>query len=105
MDAKVALRKIGPEVINSPAHSALALEVAEQAIVLLKSEPAVGGSTPLLPLDATKLSRVAFIGPHSNSSELLLGNYFGRNTQVNSQTPLLSARAVLASLGSKAEVR
>ncbi len=47
----------------------LALEAARQSIILLKNDNAT------LPLDPTRLSRVAVIGPHA--AELMLGNYSG----------------------------
>jgi beta-glucosidase-like glycosyl hydrolase len=45
--------------VDSPAHRALALKQARQAIVLLQNEPAAGGR-PLLPL--AKGAKVAMIG-------------------------------------------
>ena len=72
-DAAVPARSIGPEVVNSAAHAEVALDTALQAIVLLKSEPAAGRARPLLPIDAATSQSFAFIGPHANSSELLLG--------------------------------
>ena len=38
------------------------------------------------------LRTLAFIGPHANTSLGLLGNYFGGNSLVFEQTPLVSAR-------------
>jgi beta-glucosidase len=56
-------------ITSSAEHRALALEVAQKAIVLLKNE----GN--LLPLNKTKLNRLAVIGP--NASTLRLGGYSG----------------------------
>jgi beta-glucosidase len=50
---------ISPDIILAPAHRKLALEAAEESIVLLKNDG-------ILPLDVTKLSRVAVIGPYSD---------------------------------------
>ena len=50
----------GLGVVAGPAHRALAREAAGQAMVLLRNEP-VGGS-PVLPLDAAALHRVAVVG-------------------------------------------
>ena len=55
---------------GSMAHSAIALEAARKAIVLLKNDGT-------LPLDKTKLHRVAVIGPNACSVTALLGNYNG----------------------------
>ena len=53
----VPYSKISPEVIDSPAHRAIALKVAQQSIVLLQNRDR------LLPLDKTKLKRIAVLGP------------------------------------------
>ena len=53
--------------------------------VLLKNE----GS--LLPLK--KGAKLAFIGPHANSTQALLSNYHGSNSLVDSHSPLQAARA------------
>jgi beta-glucosidase len=52
---------ITEEVINCPAHQALALEAARQSIVLLKNTDSA------LPLDPTRTRRVAVIGPSADS--------------------------------------
>ena len=56
-------------VNNAPAHRALALEAAHQAIIMLKNE------NGLLPLDASKLRSLAVIGP--NAAVCHLGEYSG----------------------------
>ena len=76
--------------MDSADHRALALETAQQGIVLL-TNTAVGGK-PLLPLKKKGLKSVAFVGPHANTSLGMLGNYFGGNALVFDQTPLVSAR-------------
>jgi beta-glucosidase len=67
-DARAAERLIG----NAEAR-ALAAEVARRAVVLLKNE---GG---LLPLDRTRIKRLAVIGP--NSDEAILGGYSDKPAQ------------------------
>src|SRR6185436_6574495 len=47
---------IGPEVVNCPEHQDLALHAATESVVLLKNDG-------LLPLDATRVRRVAVVGP------------------------------------------
>jgi beta-glucosidase len=54
-------------VTNSPEHRALALEAAQEAIILLKND----GS--LLPLDLTRYKTIAVIGP--NAADVHLGGY------------------------------
>ncbi|HEY3861087.1 MAG TPA: glycoside hydrolase family 3 C-terminal domain-containing protein [Verrucomicrobiae bacterium] len=56
----VPFSRISPEVICSPEHRALALNMARESIVLLKNQG------QLLPLDKTKLKRLAIIGPHAD---------------------------------------
>ena len=58
------------DVVDSPAHRALARDVARQSIVLLQNR---GG---LLPLDPAALTRVAVIGPHAD--RITVNNYNGR---------------------------
>jgi beta-glucosidase len=56
---------------DTPEHEALALKVARESLVLLKNDG-------LLPLDRTKLKRIAVVGPNADSvTNLLLGNYNG----------------------------
>ncbi|SHE23903.1 Hypothetical protein ACGLYG10_0101 [Actinomyces glycerinitolerans] len=49
-----------PKVVAGPEHTALAREVATRAVVLLRNEKVDG--TPVLPLDASGLRRLAVIG-------------------------------------------
>ena len=56
----VPYSKISPDVICSPEHRALALKVAQESIVLLKND------NNLLPLDKSKLKKIAVIGPHAD---------------------------------------
>ncbi len=55
---------------DTPAHEALALQLARESIVLLKNDD-------LLPLDRAKIKRIAVIGASANSTSVLLGNYNG----------------------------
>ncbi|MGH7953498.1 MAG: glycoside hydrolase family 3 C-terminal domain-containing protein, partial [Limisphaerales bacterium] len=67
---QVPFSKIGIDQNDTPAHEALALKVAEEAIVLLKNDGA-------LPLDRAKIKRIAVIGPNADSVPMLVGNYNG----------------------------
>jgi beta-glucosidase len=62
--------KIPPDVVCSPAHRAVALKAAQKSIVLLKNEKNV------LPLDRSKLKRIAVIGPLADC--VVLNNYNGK---------------------------
>jgi beta-glucosidase len=55
------------KVTNSPAHKALALKAAHEAMVLLKND------RQLLPFDAAKIKTLAVIGP--NAADIHLGGY------------------------------
>jgi len=55
---------------DTPAHEALALKMARESIVLLKNDG-------LLPLDRTRIKRIAVIGTNASSVSMLLGNYNG----------------------------
>jgi beta-glucosidase len=55
----VPYSRISPNVICSAEHRALALETARESMVLLKNQD------NFLPLDKTKLKRIAVIGPHA----------------------------------------
>ena len=67
--------KLGPEVVNSAAHRALAREVALKSMVLLKNN----GVLPLRP----DLGKYFVTGPNATSVEALLGNYYGVNSQMS----------------------
>ena len=55
---------------DTPEHRQVALEIARQSPVLLKNDG-------LLPLDRSKLKRIAVIGPNGKSTSMLHGNYHG----------------------------
>lgn len=59
----VPYNKLGPDVIDSPAHRLLALKTAQESIVLLANEK------HLLPLDKNKIKTLAVIGPFADYAE------------------------------------
>ena len=69
-DAQVPYAQIPISEVDSPAHAALALKTAEEAVVLLKN-------SGVLPLDRSRLKRIAVIGANADSVSMLLGNYKG----------------------------
>jgi beta-glucosidase len=81
----VPYAKISPNVVKSPAHRALALKVARQSIVLLQN------SDRLLPLDKTKLKRIAVLGPLADA--VLTNNYNGKVSNVVTALQGLKDRA------------
>ncbi len=67
---KVPYSKISLNDNDTPEHRQLALQVARQSLVLLKNDG-------ILPLDRSRLKRIAVIGPNGNSRSMLYGNYHG----------------------------
>jgi beta-glucosidase len=90
---QVPYTHIPSEVIDSPQHRQLALQVARESIVLLKN------ANGILPL-SRDASPIAVIGPNAHDVEVLLGNYHG--TPSTAVTPLDGIRA---KLGAGAQVR
>ncbi len=66
----VSYSRISPEVVGSAKHRAVALKAAQQSIVLLQNRD------DLLPLDRSKLKRVAVLGPLA--TQVVLNNYNGK---------------------------
>ena len=66
-------RKLSAADVDTPASRQLALEAAQQSIVLLKN------TNKILPLDVNQLrdKRIALIGPTANATGLMQGNYNG----------------------------
>ena len=65
----VPYTKINENELNSPAHRALALKLANESMVLLKNDG-------VLPLKASG-AKIAVIGPLADQTRVLLGNYNG----------------------------
>lgn len=63
--------KLGPKDVCSASHQELALQAARLGIVLLKNDG------PVLPLSQQKLGSVAVIGPNSDATKTMIGNYAG----------------------------
>jgi beta-glucosidase len=61
-------------IVDSAEHRALALEVAQQSLVLLKNQD------NLLPLDKDTLDAIAVIGPNADETLVMMGNYMGTPT-------------------------
>ena len=62
--------KIGIEQNDTPEHRQLALQVARESIVLLKNDG-------LLPLDRSKVRKIAVFGENAKAINMLWGNYNG----------------------------
>ncbi len=68
--AKVPFAGITIAANDTPDHEALALQAARESVVLLKN-------SGLLPLDRSRIKRIAVIGANAISVPMLLGNYNG----------------------------
>uniref|UniRef100_A0A0E0F4S7 Fibronectin type III-like domain-containing protein n=1 Tax=Oryza meridionalis TaxID=40149 RepID=A0A0E0F4S7_9ORYZ len=79
---------LGAADVCSPAHKSLALEVAQDGIVLLKND---AGALPLRPSAVTSL---AVIGPNADNLGALHGSYFGPPCETT--TPLQGIKGYLA---------
>lgn len=77
----ISYKRLGPSDVDTEASRQLAYEAARQLIVLLKNDDGI------LPLDPSKLSMAAVVGPHGNATQDMLSNYHGTNTLVNSHSP------------------
>jgi beta-glucosidase len=71
----VKYNQIGKDALEAPAHSAQALKMARQSIVLLKNEG------HLLPLSKA-LKKIAIVGPNADNAVSVLGNYNGTPSHV-----------------------
>ena len=80
--------------VNTPAHQALARELAEAAITLLKNE---GG---LLPLKPERMQSVAVIGP--NAMDAVIEG--GGSSRVTPPYRVSPSQAIRATLGDKLEI-
>ena len=75
---KVPYSKISPDAIGSAEHRAVSLKTAQQSIVLLQNRD------EFLPLNKTKLKKIAVLGPLAN--RVVMNNYNGVAT--NTVNPL-----------------
>ena len=69
--ADVPYNKISPDILDDAAHRAVALQAAEESLVLLKNQ------SNFLPLHGIK--HIAVIGPNADDTGVLRGNYNGQS--------------------------
>ncbi len=89
----VKYAQVKQDVLESPAHKALSLKMAQQSIVLLKNE------NNTLPL-SKKLKKIAIIGPNADNAIAVLGNYNGTPSEV-----VTVVKGIRNKLGSDVEVQ
>ena len=73
--------KLGPEVISSEKHHALAVQAAREAMVLLENK---GNVLPL----SKSIKTLAVLGPNADDIDLLNGNYGGKPTKAHQHSLL-----------------
>jgi len=66
---------IKPHKVNDPSHHDLAIEMATKTPVLLKNNKIAKSENKALPIDLSKISKIAVLGPQANLVEL--GDYSG----------------------------
>lgn len=76
-DEQVEWTKIPMSVVASKEHKQIALEAAQQSIVLLKNN----GILPLNSKLVTRNPKLVVMGPNANDSTMMWGNYNGQPTQ------------------------
>jgi beta-glucosidase len=74
-DPNTPFDRLGPEVVGSDEHAALARRAATSSIVLLQNRNGV------LPLDK-KIKSITLLGPYAADGYVLLGNYFGSSARL-----------------------
>jgi len=85
-DEETPFSKIDSTTLRKETHTAHALKMAQQSIVLLKNDG-------VLPLNKEALKKVAIVGPNTDNPEVQLGNYNGFPEK--SYTPLDGLKAKL----------
>ena len=73
--SQVSYTGITKNVIQSPAHQALARQVADNSLVLLKNDNVSGTSAPLVPVSPSTVNNVVILGDLANT--VSLGGYSG----------------------------
>jgi beta-glucosidase len=90
--ALVPYAKIAATDYDTPGNDALALRMARESVVLLKNDG-------LLPLDRSKIRKIAVLGINATYTNTLLGNYEGEPSH-----PVTFAAGISTLLGTNVEV-
>lgn len=90
--------------IGAPDHTALAVQAAQEGVVLLKNEPPAGEDSPLLPLDTSKIRHLVIYGEEPLVNGLVLGDYSGTPLPQHVSTPAGGISAVLKAANPSAQI-
>ena len=88
----VPYSKITTKEYDTPANDALALKMARESVVVLKNDG-------LLPLDKTKIHKIAIFGINGTYTNVLLGNYEGEPSH-----PVTIAAGIMDILGTNVDL-
>ncbi|MEP2026916.1 MAG: glycoside hydrolase family 3 C-terminal domain-containing protein [Reichenbachiella sp.] len=80
------------EVNDSKPHDEMALAMAQKSMTLLKNDG-------VLPLNTSKISRIAVVGPNADNLESLRGNYYG-----TASNPVTVIDGLKKAVGDKVEI-
>jgi beta-glucosidase len=83
---RVPYASIGKEVIDCEAHKKQAYEMAQKSMVLLENKKNV------LPLNDSKIKRIALIGPNADNGHTQLANYYGTPSEISTPYKSLQKR-------------
>ncbi|MGI6264271.1 MAG: glycoside hydrolase family 3 C-terminal domain-containing protein [Acutalibacteraceae bacterium] len=81
-----------------------ALKASEEAVAMLKNEPAAGDTAPLLPFDGTKINKLVIVGENELVNSQILGDYSGSPLPNHKETPFQGIERVLKSINPTATV-
>ncbi|MDX6354120.1 MAG: beta-glucosidase [Streptomyces sp.] len=95
--SQVSYTSITKDQIESPAHQALATEVADNSLVLLKNAKPAASATTLLPADPATTKKVVILGDLANTTSL--GLYSGAPTHTTSPVQGITAAVQAANPG------
>jgi beta-glucosidase-like glycosyl hydrolase len=100
--SKVPYAQIQPDVVNSPGHVSLAVEVATRTPVLLKNNVDAKTNSKALPIKADEIKKIAIIGPQADRVEL--GPYSGRPDQKNMVSLVTGVKNYMSQKGLSVQV-
>lgn len=88
--------------ISAEDHTQKAEQSSDEAVVMLKNEPAEGQTENILPLDASQMKNVVIVGDLAD--EVILGDYSGSPKEENKSTPVKGLTNLLAEKNPSAKV-